>query len=123
MIMIRKILTTLFVAMVATMSAMAADKCAFAGGDAALTKWLADNIKYPAVCIDNAIEGTVTVTFTVKADGTITGAKISRPLDPDLESEALRLVSIMPAWTPATGADGTPISSQATLPITFNLPD
>lgn len=121
--MIRKffIAITAFVAL--SFQANAADKCSFPGGDEALAKWLADNMRYPSMCIDNAIEGTVSVTFTVHPTGKITNPSIVRKLDPDLEAEALRLVSIMPDWTPATADNGSPVSSSYTLPITFNLPD
>lgn len=121
--MIRKILAAIFLMSAVALTGRCAEKCTFAGGDEALAQWLAQNIKYPAICCENAIEGTVTVTFTVGADGSISNPSIVRPLDPDLEAEALRLLSIMPAWSPATGADGAPVSSQMTLPITFTLPD
>lgn len=93
----------------------------FPGGDAALSEYVSANIVYPTTAIENSIEGTVTVEFTVKADGSITGAKIVRPVDPDLEDEALRIVKGMPRWTPAT--DGAKsVDAVVTLPVKFRLP-
>ena len=69
---------------------------------------------------DNGIEGVVSVVFTVKADGSIGNIKIKRMIDPDLESEAIRLVKQMPAWTPAND-NGTPVESTAETEISFSL--
>ena len=93
----------------------------FPGGEQALTAYLSENVVYPAVALENGIEGTVTVQFTVQADGTITSVKVARPLDPDLEGEAIRLVRAMPRWTPGTDDDGNPVSAQASLPVKFRL--
>lgn len=105
-----------------TATAFADTAPAFPGGDAALKEYITNNLKYPATAIDNGIEGVVSVSFTVKKDGSIGSIKIVRMVDPDLESEAIRLVKSMPAWTPATDASGA-IDSNATVNIDFVLPD
>lgn len=93
----------------------------FPGGDEALKKYLNDNMKYPQTAIDNGIEGVVDVAFIVKSDGSIGSIKIVRMVDPDLESEAIRLVKGMPAWTPADKG-GTPIDAQTQVEVDFQLP-
>ncbi|MCM1004933.1 MAG: energy transducer TonB [Prevotella sp.] len=93
----------------------------FPGGDEALASYLNANVVYPKAAQENGIEGTVTVLFAVAADGAISNVRVARPLDPDLESEALRLVKGMPAWTPATDSTGKPVKSEASLPVKFRL--
>lgn len=93
----------------------------FPGGDAALKKYLADNMKYPQTAKDNGIEGVVDVAFIVRADGSIGSIKIVRMVDPDLESEAIRLVKGMPAWTPAD-KNGQPVDADSRIEVVFVLP-
>ena len=94
----------------------------FPGGDKAMTAYIHKNLKYPQPSINNGIEGVVHVKFSVKTDGALDNFSIVRLVDPDLESEALRLVKGMPAWTPAT-VSGTPVESESTVPVTFTLPE
>ena len=93
----------------------------YPGGQEALDKYLSENLKYPQAAIDNGIEGTVDVAFMVMTDGSIGAIKIVRMVDPDLESEAIRLVKGMPAWIPAD-KDGKPVDAQAQVAIVFILP-
>lgn len=94
----------------------------FPGGQEALNRYLTENMKYPQSAINNGIEGVVDVAFTVKADGTIGAIKIVRMVDPDLESEAIRLIKSMPAWTPAD-QNGQPVDAQTQVQVNFTLPN
>ncbi|MDE6410854.1 MAG: energy transducer TonB [Muribaculaceae bacterium] len=89
---------------------------AFPGGETALQTYITENLQYPASAKENGIEGVVSVTFTVKADGSIGNIKIKRMVDPDLEAEAIRLVKGMPKWTPSDGGE-----AQAEVDIPFTL--
>lgn len=102
-------------------AAFAGPQPQYPGGDAALKEYLSSNMKYPQSAIDNGIEGVVEVAFTVKADGSIGSIKIVRMVDPDLESEAIRLVKGMPAWTPAD-KNGQPVDAQTQVEVDFELP-
>lgn len=104
-----------------TAAAYAADtKASFPGGEEAQQEFIAKTMVYPAQAKDSGIEGIVTLTFTVKADGSIGNIKVKRMVDPDLEAEAIRIVKKMPAWTPAT-VNGAPVESTAEIPFTFEL--
>lgn len=92
----------------------------FAGGEAALFKWLANNINYPPMAVENKIQGRVVVQFVVNSDGTIGDAKVIRGVNQDLDNEALRVVKAMPKWNAAT-MSGHPVSCRYTLPISFKL--
>lgn len=94
----------------------------FPGGEKALASYISKNLKYPQPSINNGIEGVVNVKFIVKTDGSLDKISIVRLVDPDLESEAIRLVKGMPTWNPAT-VSGTPVDSKSNLQITFSLPE
>lgn len=116
----KRILTTLF-ALVALAIGMRADSPAqFPGGTEAMNKFISENLQYPPQAKENDIEGVVTVSFVVKADGSIGTIKIARLIDPDLEQEAIRIVKKMPAWVPADKG-GAPVESTAEINIPFQL--
>ena len=98
------------------------DKMAeFPGGTMALMSFLSQNIKYPQEAKDNNIQGRVIVTFTVQPDGKVTDAHVEKSVHPLLDAEAIRVVSLMPAFNPALKADGTPVSVTTAVPVNFRL--
>lgn len=100
--------------------AYAGDVPTFPGGEDALNSYLSANVKYPEIAKENGVEGIVAVAFIVTPDGNLQQLKIMKSVDPDLEKEALRVVSGMPAWIPAD-KDGSPIEAPAKVNIPFIL--
>lgn len=92
----------------------------FPDGQGALMQWLIDNIKYPVIAAENGIEGRVMVQFIVNKNGDLSDVRVARGVDPSLDKEALRLISIMPKWIPGK-QNGKIINVRYTLPITFKL--
>lgn len=92
----------------------------FPGGQAALMKWLSNNIRYPESAQQNDIQGRVVVKFVVEKDGSVGNATIVRGVDKDLDREALRVVKKMPKWQPGKN-NGVAVRSYFTLPVTFKL--
>lgn len=92
----------------------------FPGGQAALKKWLYNNIRYPESAQANDIQGRVVVKFVVEKDGSIAQATIVKGVDKDLDREALRVVNKMPKWQPGKN-NGVPVRSYFNLPVTFTL--
>jgi TonB family protein len=92
----------------------------FPGGEEALRKYIATNIKYPKTAQENDVSGKVYVTFVVSEDGSVANAKIARGVDPSLDREALRVVNSLPRWQPGTQR-GIPVNVQYTVPINFAL--
>lgn len=92
----------------------------FPGGDAELIKYIQNNIKYPEEAKNKGIQGRVIVQFTVKTDGSISDVQIIKPIEKSLDIEALRIISGMPCWQPAT-SDGHPIEKRFAIPVTFQL--
>lgn len=74
----------------------------FRGGADGLKEWIEENIQYPDGFSGNA---RVLVRFTVQEDGTVSDAKVLQSISPELDTEALRLVSIMPKWNPGRIGD------------------
>ena len=92
----------------------------FPGGQAALMKWLSNNIRYPEAAQQNDIQGRVVVKFVVEKDGSVGHAEIARGVDKDLDREALRVVNKMPKWQPGKN-NGVAVRSYFNLPVTFKL--
>lgn len=117
----KRIMLALMALVFMTLTTMAAKTApVYPGGDEAMNKFIKENLKYPESAKANGIEGVVTVGFVVKSDGSIGSIKILRMVDPDLEQESIRLVKMMPKWTPGTN-DGVPEDAQATVSIPFSL--
>lgn len=97
------------------------DKPKFKGGDAnAFSKWVNERLVYPQICIENGVSGRVTLSFTIKADGTLADAKVLRGVDPALDKEALRVVNSSPKWTPGKQRDRA-VAVTYTFPVIFQL--
>lgn len=94
---------------------------AFPGGEAALTKFLQQNIRYPARAVETGIEGRINVQFIIDREGNITGIKTTgNPTGAGLEEEAMRVVRLMPKWTPGK-QNGEAVNVQFNLPVGFHL--
>lgn len=100
--------------------AMVEQKPEFPGGEAAMYKWLSDNIVYPSAASEEGVQGRVVVEFVVGKDGSISNVKVVRPRHPALDKEALRVVKAMPNWLPGRN-NGQPVKVTYTLPVTFKL--
>ena len=92
----------------------------FPGGQAKLMNWLAVNIRYPDAAQQNGVQGRVTVRFVVEKDGSLSGVRILKGVDKDLDAEAIRVVKRMPRWQPGR-KNGEPVRSEFSLPVTFKL--
>ena len=94
----------------------------FPGGQAALLKWISNNVKYPTIAEENGIQGRVICTFVVERDGSIVDVQVARPIDTSLDNEAVRVLSQMPRWNPGK-LHGQPVRVKYTVPVTFKLVD
>ena len=92
----------------------------FPGGINALLEYLKKNIKYPAICRDNNIQGRVIVSFVVNKDGKIVDPEVVKGVNPSLDKEALRVISTMPNWKPGYQR-GKPVRVKYSVPVNFRL--
>ena len=92
----------------------------FPGGNGKMMSFLSMNVKYPKSAYDAKIQGKVIASFVIGKDGSIGDAKIVRSVDPALDAEALRVIGLMPKWTPGM-QDGKPVAVKYTVPVAFRL--
>ena len=96
-------------------------KPTFNGGTAnEFSKWVNENLKYPQAAKDAGVQGRVVLQFTVYPDGSVRDTKVLRGVNPDLDAEALRVVSASPDWTPGY-VKGEPVKVTYTFPVIFKL--
>lgn len=92
----------------------------YPGGTEALMKFMMTNLKYPETCRKEGIQGRVVIKFVVNTDGSIVDMEEVRSPHADLTAEAMRIIKMMPKWTPAT-VGGKTIRSRFNLPVMFRL--
>ena len=92
----------------------------FPGGIEAMHRFLRDNIRFPAIAREAGIQGTVFVTFVVEPNGSITNVRVLRGIGGGCDEEAVRVVSMMPNWTPGRQR-GRAVRVQFNMPIRFTL--
>lgn len=103
----------------------------FPGDRDSLFSFISRNARYPVV--DGArVQGEgashtvrrssflrVIVKFNIDVDGRVINAKIMKSVSPEFDAEALRIVYILPKWTPAMDYDEPIVSLPFFFPITF----
>ena len=92
----------------------------FPGGNSAMMKFLADNIRYPLEAQEKGIQGRVIVNFIVEKDGSLSNLVVERGVDPSLDAEAVRVIGDMPKWKPGKQR-GQVVRVKYTLPTVFRL--
>ena len=92
----------------------------FPGGDEAMYKWLADNIKYPQDAIGKRLQGRVQLQLVINKDGSFADVQVIRGPAKELCDEAVRVVKEMPKWNPAK-IKGEAVRSRFYLPVIFRL--
>jgi protein TonB len=92
----------------------------FPGGETALMKFITDNIRYPKAAKDKGIQGRVMIRFVVTANGNIDRVEVLKGVDPLLDQEAIRVIKMMPQWTPGRQG-GKVVNVWYTIPVTFAL--
>lgn len=92
----------------------------FPGGMRAGLEFMARNLKYPTKAQEAGKQGRVIVQFIVQKDGSLSDLHVLRAVDPWLDAEAIRVISIMPKWKPGM-QDGKAVAVKYTMPVTFAL--
>ena len=92
------------------------EKPSFMGGDAnQFSAWVNKRLVYPEIAKENGVQGRVTLQFTVEKDGSVKKVKVLRGVDPSLDKEAVRVVSMSPKWKPGKQRDRA-------VPVTYTFP-
>ena len=100
---------------------MVQQKPGFEGGDAAaFSKWVNSQIVYPEAAQAAGKEGRVVLKFKVAKDGSIQNVRVLKGVDPELDAEAVRVVSSAPAWTPGM-QNGEPVAVSYIFPVVYKI--
>jgi len=90
-------------------------------GETALLEFVNKNVVYPAVAVEQEIQGTVILRFKVDVDGSVSDIKIEKSLSHECDLSAIRVVGKLKGFKPAM-QKGKPVPVWFRLPIHFRLP-
>ena len=92
----------------------------FTTGQAGLEAFLARNICYPRESLADGIEGRVLASFIIAPDGSISNIEVVNGVNPELDTEAIRVLSMMPSWTGGS-RNGVPVHVRVLQAVTFEI--
>lgn len=92
----------------------------FVGGDAAMQKFIEDNLQYPADAKSKGIQGEVVVKCMINNEGRVVETQVGTSVDPKIDAEALRVVNLMPAFNPGM-IDGACVAMWHTVAVKFEI--
>lgn len=95
----------------------------YPGGDAAMYRYLSQQLRYPAQAASKGLQGRVFVTFVVGADGKVSEARVVRKVNHMLDSEALRGVQGLHQFVSPAKVKGEAVAMRFLLPVNFVLAD
>ena len=78
------------------------------------------NLKYPEDAVRDGVQGRVMVDFVIEKDGKVTDVRVIRGVDPELDAEAVRVISASPKWKPGK-MGGEKVRTSVTVPVEFRL--
>ena len=78
------------------------------------------NLVYPDSAIAVGAQGPVVVQFIIDATGNVTNPTITKSVGYGCDEEALRVISLMPAWQPGM-QDGKPVAVRMVVPVMFQI--
>ncbi len=97
------------------------EKPSFMGGDSnSFAKWINERLRYPETAKANGIQGRVTVQFTIDVRGFVSDVKIVKGVEPSLDKEAIRVISMSPRWAPGK-INGKAVKVIYSYPVIFQL--
>jgi TonB family protein len=85
-----------------------------------IKSYIAKSIVYPVNAKQKHIEGVVKVKFVIDTAGKVREPVVTKYLYPSLDSEAVRVITEMPPFTPAM-QEGKPVNVYFELPVDFKL--
>jgi antitoxin component YwqK of YwqJK toxin-antitoxin module len=97
-------------------------KSSFHGGEDGLQRFIAENITYPPMALENDVQGKVNVMFVVdRLGGVLEPSIIRQKLGFGLEEEAIRVITATNGmWTPAIYY-GIPVKMRFKIPIKYQI--
>lgn len=93
----------------------------YEGGPEAMQREITTNLVYPAKALKKGQEGKVLVEFIIDRQGILRNPRVISSINPLLDEEALRVVTLLKAWHPGM-LQGRAINVRMAIPIVFFLP-
>ena len=85
-----------------------------------LEKWVYQYLKYPETALMDGVQGRVMVDFIIGKDGKVSDVRVVKGVSPELDAEAVKVVSASPKWKPGRRA-GEKVRVSMTIPVEFRL--
>ncbi|MDB4060615.1 energy transducer TonB [Vicingaceae bacterium] len=85
-----------------------------------INEYVTDNVRYPALALQQLISGTVKVVFVIEKNGVASNFKITKPLAGGCNEETIRLLKNI-IWKPAI-KEGEPVRTFSDYTLTFMHP-
>ncbi len=92
----------------------------FLGGEAALRKYIAENLEYQPMPLVSDISGRVYARFVVTKVGEVANIEIVRSVDAILDMDVIRVISTLPNFKPGM-QNGKPVNVWYTVSVDFQL--
>ena len=92
----------------------------YPGGDAAVLKFVSENLIYPIEARNAGLQGTVVLRFIIEKDGSIGQIVVRKRLSKECDQAAAQVVSKLKRFTPAE-QQGHKMKVWYTLPIRFSI--
>lgn len=87
----------------------------YPGGEAALMRFVSQNVVYPVSAWENNLQGTVIARFKVDVDGKVSSVKIEKSLSRDCDKAVVDVIRKLPRFVPAK-------QKGHSVPVWFRLP-
>lgn len=91
---------------------------AFPGGESAYYAFVRQTAHFPEEALKRGLSGTVYVSFVVDQQGRVINAEVAKGCGHGFDEEALRVIRLMPWWTPGLVA-GKPVRVARTMSVPF----
>lgn len=92
----------------------------YPGGEAALLEFVNKNVVYPAIAIEQELQGTVILRFKVDVDGSVSTVKVEKSLSKECDKAAADVVRKLKRFVPAK-QQGHPVPVWFRLPVRFRI--
>ncbi|MGB8492223.1 MAG: TonB family protein [Bacteroidales bacterium] len=93
----------------------------YPGGEKALLKFIQENTRYPEEAKAKGVKGKVIIRFIVTTHGNAEGISVLKGVDPALDAEAIRVVSLLKGFKPGMQG-GKPVDVWYSVTVDFALP-
>lgn len=92
----------------------------FFNGESGLAEFIGNQMRYPIEARQQGIEGRILCSFIVGIDGSVSNIEVVQGIHPQLDAEAVRVLSLMPKWIPGEN-NGEKVSVKCLQPIDFSI--